>query len=120
MTGAAGQQRVPIDFIANYPVALPPLDEQRAILAHIEQVKVTFDESIKRAETEIELIREYRTRLISDVVTGKVDVRSLAPEAAEVATDDLEPLDEAEEFFEDELQDAADLEPVEEVADADD
>ena len=41
----------------------------------LQQIKV----SIEKAQREIDLIREYRTRLIADVVTGKVDVRHLAP-----------------------------------------
>ena len=42
---------------------------------------------ISRAEREIELMREYRTRLISDVVTGQVDVRGI--EVPEVADEEL-------------------------------
>lgn len=38
---------------------------------------------ITRTQREISLIREYRTRLIADVVTGKVDVRGVAVELAE-------------------------------------
>ena len=37
MTGAAGQQRVPQAFVANYPVALPPLAEQTAIVRYLDQ-----------------------------------------------------------------------------------
>lgn len=36
------------------------------------------NETISRAQREIELIQEYRMRLIADVVTGQVDVRQLA------------------------------------------
>jgi len=103
-----------------FHVALPPSEaEQQILLDHIKHETRELDVAIQSTRRELELIHEYRTRLISDVVKGKVDVRHLAPEAVEV-TEDLEPLDEAEEFFEDELQDAADLEPVEEVVDADD
>ncbi len=53
------------------------------------------DVACDRASREIELLREYRTRLIADVVTGKLDVREVAarlPDDAEAS----EPLDEAD------------------------
>lgn len=71
---------------------LPPLDEQRAIVAHINEKCAEISQAISRAEREIELIREYRARLISDVVTGQVDVRGI--EVPEVAEDELLALDE--------------------------
>ena len=50
----------------------------------------------QRAKREIDLIREYRTRLIADVVTGKVDVRHLAPppEAMEAEAEAWRDLDD--------------------------
>ncbi len=55
-------------------------------------------QAIRQATCEIDLIREYRTRLIADVVTGKVDVRHLAPppdsEDSEEMAEALEPLAE--------------------------
>jgi type I restriction enzyme S subunit len=77
MTGAAGQKRVPTDFMKNYIVALPNIEEQLEILNFIKQKNIEIDRTIKKTKTEIELIQEYRTRLISDVVTGKLDVRNI-------------------------------------------
>ncbi len=71
---------------------LPPLEEQRAIIAHINEKCVEISQAISRAQREIELMREYRTRLISDVVTGQVDVRGI--KVPEVAEDELLALDE--------------------------
>ena len=84
MTGAAGQQRVPSSFIANYSIPLPPLDEQTAIVEYLEKATSDINAATSRAHREIELLKEYRTRLIADVVTGKLDVREVAfklPEA---------------------------------------
>lgn len=92
MTGAAGQQRIPSDFVKNYPIGLPPIDEQLEILEHIQEKSAEIDQAIIRAQREIELMREYRTRLISDVVTGQVDVRGI--EVPEVAEDELLALEE--------------------------
>ncbi len=84
-------------------VALPSLEEQEALVSHIERETATIDQTITRAEREIELMREYRTRLISDVVTGKVDVRGI--EVLEVAEDELLALDEDLAETDDEITD---------------
>ena len=80
MTGAAGQQRVPQTFVANYPIAIPPLPEQAAIVEHLDKATADIDTAIANTRREIDLLREYRTRLIADVVTGKADVRAAADE----------------------------------------
>ena len=59
-------------------VVLPPIDEQQEVLAHLDRTTKNPSEAIDRAHREISLLREYRTRLIADVVTGKLDVRSAA------------------------------------------
>ncbi|GLW60309.1 type I restriction-modification enzyme, S subunit [Hydrogenophilus thermoluteolus] len=86
MTGAAGQQRVPAEFIANFLIPLPPLPEQTAIAEYLDAQTAKIDAAIAAARRAIELLREYRERLIADVVTGKLDVREVAeclPEEAE-------------------------------------
>lgn len=55
--------------------------EQQAIVAYIEKESSKIDQAITKIEKEIELIQEYRTTLISDAVTGKIDVRE--PSAVE-------------------------------------
>jgi len=84
MVGAAGQQRVPESFVSSFPVALPPLQEQYEIAAHLDARVLVTGEALACVQREINLIREYRTRLIADVVTGRVDVRSLAPAVTDV------------------------------------
>ena len=59
-------------------IALPPLDEQRAILGWLDGRLLRSYRTADLARREIELVREYRTRLIADVVTGKLDVREAA------------------------------------------
>lgn len=56
-------------------ITVPPPDEQAYICEHIDAATASLNAAIRRAQREIDLIREYRTRLIADVVTGKVDVR---------------------------------------------
>jgi type I restriction enzyme, S subunit len=87
MTGAAGQQRVPLGFVKNFEIALPPLDEQDQILAALQTATAGQDVAIERIRSEITLIREYRDRLIADVVTGQVDVRGWQPGPDDVVDD---------------------------------
>lgn len=81
MTGAAGQQRVSEEFIKDFPIAIPELDEQQAIVAHVNEETKKIDTLISKYHREIELLAEYRASLISHAVTGKIDVRGLAVRA---------------------------------------
>jgi type I restriction enzyme S subunit len=64
------------DDFFDMPIVCPPLDEQIQIIKYIDDAAARVDHAIGQAEREIELMQEYRTTLISDVVTGKVDVRN--------------------------------------------
>lgn len=69
---------------------VPPLHEQAAIVAYLDKATADIDAAIGRARREIELLGEYRTRLIADVVTGQVDVRdetTRLPDEAETLID---------------------------------
>lgn len=79
MTGAAGQQRVPLGFVKNFGIVLPPLGEQDQILNELQTATAEQDVAIEKIRDEIALIREYRDCLIADVVTGQVDVRGWEP-----------------------------------------
>ena len=59
-------------------IALPPKEEQRVILRALTKETTRLGDAIARARCQIELLEEYRTRLIADVVTGKLDVRKAA------------------------------------------
>ena len=85
----------------------PPVDEQNEIVEFIKQETAIIDVATSRAEQEIELMREYRTRLISDVVTGQVDVRGI--EVPEVAEDELLALDEDAADADDVIDDEGDM-----------
>jgi type I restriction enzyme S subunit len=77
-------------------VLLPPLHEQEMIVSFIEKERQLVLE-IGRINRQIDLIREYRARLIADVVTGKLDVRGVSlPELDKTEIDDLDLLDPEE------------------------
>ncbi len=91
-------------------IPLPGLNEQKKICAHIAAEFAPINESIAATEREIALIREYRDRLISDVVTGQIDVRGWQPSADETSENEelidmLADADEDGEIGEDDADD---------------
>ncbi|MBD8535706.1 restriction endonuclease subunit S [Plantibacter sp. CFBP 13570] len=107
ITGAA-QPKLTGDRLMSIPISMPPLDEQRSIMEQLSTEFAEIDTARERLSAEIELLQEFRTRLVADVVTGQVDVRAIAatlPDAPESfdntvsATDDdlEEALSEGEE-----------------------
>jgi type I restriction enzyme S subunit len=69
------KQGLSLDDVKNYIVVVPPDVEQDTLVSLIENVTRNLDYTIYKIKQEISLLQEYRTRLIADVVTGKVDVR---------------------------------------------
>ena len=57
-------------------IALPSKKEQRTILHSLSKKTETLTNAIDRSRRQMELMEEYRTRLIAEVVTGKLDVRT--------------------------------------------
>lgn len=53
-------------------IPIPPIEEQKQIVAHIKTETATIDTAITKAEREIELIREYKEAMISEAVMGKM------------------------------------------------
>ncbi|HRA66312.1 MAG TPA: hypothetical protein PL187_09850, partial [Caldilinea sp.] len=77
-------------------VVRPSETEQAKISGFLDSHLLDLDNVMRRVEKEIDLMREYRTRLIADVVTGKVDVRAVAAALPAELDEPGEPLDEAE------------------------
>jgi type I restriction enzyme S subunit len=59
-------------------ICLPPYKEQQAIIKYLDKNLLLIDSSIQKAEQQIHLLQEYRTALISEAATGKIDVRGWA------------------------------------------
>ena len=74
MYGAGGQKRVPEEFIKNFQVALPPLAEQTAIADYLDTQIAHIDCLSQKVEQAIGRLKEYRTALITQAVTGKIKV----------------------------------------------
>ena len=74
----AAQPHLNAEELGNTLILVPPLSEQTTITNYLDQKTGEVDKSIARIEKQIELLYEYRTALISAVVTGKIDVRQEA------------------------------------------
>ena len=101
-----GTKRLPTERWRELELPVPPPAEQTVIVSYIEEQSRVLGAVSAAAGDEITLLREYRTRLIADVVTGKLDVReaaALLPEESaspdpggldDELSDDLDPSDE--------------------------
>jgi type I restriction enzyme, S subunit len=108
----AAAPHVNIERIRNFWIVVPPFGEQELIAADVAAKSVDLEIAVERVRRELHLLREYRTRLIADVVTGKLDVREAAarlPDEPEEAA----PFEEDEEVAADGEEDA--MEEREEV-----
>ena len=69
-----------LPMLQNFPVVVPPLSEQTLLIEEIDRVNANTEDAIKLANNQINLVKQYRTRLIADVVTGQIDVRDAVVE----------------------------------------
>lgn len=69
-------------MFANFPVCLPPRNEQEVIVAHVEALASEFGELIDAAQSAVDLLLQRRAVLITAAVTGQIDVRGLAAAVA--------------------------------------
>jgi type I restriction enzyme S subunit len=107
-----------LESVRNIPVALPPPAEQLEISSFLALRTAEFNELIDKVKREIDLLREFRTCLIADVVTGKLNVREAAARLRD-DRDEVKPLDDADALTEDEKEaEGADLEAAAEEAEA--
>lgn len=72
-----GQWDLDMQKMKEIPFIVPTSEEQIAIVEYIKAGQANIEKSISKLQEQVELMREYRTRLISDVVTGQMDVRGI-------------------------------------------
>jgi type I restriction enzyme, S subunit len=75
---SSSMQNIGQSVVKNLQLAAPRLEEQLRICAAIAEETGPIVRSIAQADRELTLMREYRTRLVADVVTGQLDVRAAA------------------------------------------
>ena len=72
-----GQWDLSINKMKEIPFIVPPVDEQKAIVEYIPIAFAKYDEAISKLTEEVDILHELRNKLISDVVTGQIDVRDI-------------------------------------------
>jgi type I restriction enzyme S subunit len=97
------------------PIILPPREKQLLIVDKLKGDTADLNTAISRLESEITLLREYRTRLIADVVTGKLDVREVAKGLPEEELQDQ--LDASAGYDADEAEDDAESDLIDTAED---
>jgi len=88
---------IPTERFLGAKTPIPPEDERAEILIAVKERTASLNTAISRLEREIDLLREYRTRLIADVVTGKLDVRESTAQLPD-EDQELPPIDESDEI----------------------
>ncbi len=91
---AAAQPGLAVERILNLWLPIPPPEEQATIATSIGLQTTDTNAAIARTRRQIDLVQEYRTRLIADVVTGKLDVREAAAHLPDEDDDKGDPIDE--------------------------
>ncbi|MEJ1402435.1 MAG: restriction endonuclease subunit S [Candidatus Sedimenticola sp. (ex Thyasira tokunagai)] len=85
--GRGGQQdALNCDLVAGFRIPFPPLDEQVALVSYLDKRTNKIDYSLQQLKEQIEKVEAYRTSLISEAVTGKIDVRGFKREPMEALT----------------------------------
>lgn len=87
---SSSMQNIGQDVLKNLWVSMPSIAEQQRIVESVALATHPCNVGISRLEREIKLLREYRTRLVADVVTGKLDVREAASHLPDEAPPDAE------------------------------
>ena len=77
MTGSAGQKRVSTNYIKNFTLGIPKIEEQKNILLKIEEKIKQIDNLTKIELKSINDLKELKARIVADAVTGKIDVRNI-------------------------------------------
>lgn len=92
-----GQWDLQMDKMKEIPFFVPPADEQNAIVDYIRTTLPKYDVAIEKLQMGINALEEYKTKLIADVVTGKIDVRGIEIPKYEFVDEDIDDEDDRNE-----------------------
>ncbi|MDI3534517.1 MAG: type restriction enzyme subunit [Thermosediminibacterales bacterium] len=85
MAYGGGQPNISQNLIKSLRIPLPEIEEQKSIVNFLDQKTSEIDALISDIQTQIDKLKEYRQSLISEAVTGKIDVREFTPSKEGVA-----------------------------------
>lgn len=98
--GGGVRQSIGYNDIRRMVILLPPIEEQEKIIAYCRREQEKIEQLINGIKNEISLVQELRTKIIADVVTGKVDIRNVEVPEYELETDESSNEDEMDEYSE--------------------
>jgi type I restriction enzyme S subunit len=105
VTGIREGQNIDYNVLKNSMIPLPPKEEQDQIANFLDNHLTKIQQGIETKKKQIELLTEYRTSLISAVVTGKVDVRHIPIKDTDEFIEDMAEEEESEDVFKEEIRD---------------
>ena len=73
--GVVGQQRINLDFVKNYPMPLPPLSEQRRLVARIESLFAKLDAAREKVQSVLDSHETRKAALLHDAFAGKLTAK---------------------------------------------
>jgi type I restriction enzyme S subunit len=74
----AAQQQLSNEILSSIIIVVPPINDQKFIATFLDRETTKIDALIEKVQESIEILKEYRTALISAAVTGKIDVRGFS------------------------------------------
>lgn len=98
-------------YLANSKMLIPPINEQINIIQYLADINSELSRTTKSIFKEINLLQEYRTRLIADIVTGKLDVREVS--ALLPVEEETQALEIIEELLSEDMEEQGEIEPAE-------
>lgn len=88
-----GQWDLQMDKMKEIPFIAPPIEEQKAIVEYIKRALPKYDVAIEKLSEAVDVLEEYKTKLIADTVTGKIDVRDIEIPEFEFTDEDIDSAD---------------------------
>lgn len=73
----ANQPALDVGLVNRFPIVIPPASEQQKIVTYLDEQEKTFFAISQKVQQAIDRLKEYRTALITNAVTGKIDVRQV-------------------------------------------
>ena len=91
-----GQWDLSLQKMKEIPFIIPPENEQKEIVEYIPKIFSIIEKAIDEIEREIKLVEEYKMTLISEVVTGKIDIRDIQidEDIEEVEVEELDKIED--------------------------
>lgn len=88
-----GQWDLQMDKMKEIPFIVPPIEEQEAIVEYIKHALPKYDIAIEKLSEAVDVLEEYKAKLIADTVTGKIDVRGIEIPEFEFTDEDIDSAD---------------------------